>query len=323
MDSSSIKEIIKQMEASYPKAMIYRVEYTVTDTRTDAYYQRRRDLISLIEKTLAEESALPSSSTQAFKDRYQGLTGLEKSFERELRFGPGSTYVADYSEDGTGFYMKQTYSYIGVDGKTSSRPPSIYVSNGKLMGTFYPEDAQGVIQPATERPQVPNDYWLDIAYRFDYRDISANFETWENLTLTETGDDIILNANNPGPEKSMGYRELHIDKASLLPRKMTSIGYNRLGKLSSETMKFWQYQDFSGVRLPKSVLEQEYHMDPEGKWNLEEQQTLTINGFALTARNSADEFNALLKSNYSIFDEITGTHYLSGNPATMLDNLSK
>jgi len=30
-----------------------------------------------------------------------------------------------------------------------------------------------------------------------------------------------------------------------------------------------------------------------------------------------------LKSNFSMYDEITGEHYISGNPAQALDQLSK
>ncbi len=105
--------------------------------------------------------------------------------------------------------------------------------------------------------------------------------------------------------------------------KITLIYYNSLGQFDSKTVKTWQYQDFSGITLPKCVVDQDYVADINGKMNLEQERTLTINQFTPGATSCKESFKGLLNANYSIYDEITGSHYMSGNPEEMLDKLSR
>jgi hypothetical protein len=71
------------------------------------------------------------------------------------------------------------------------------------------------------------------------------------------------------------------------------------------------------------VVDQQYRTDLSGKLNLETEQTFVVNDLSFTPMNSKAELAALLKGNYNVFDQITGTHYVSGNPGDALDNLSK
>ena len=77
------------------------------------------------------------------------------------------------------------------------------------------------------------------------------------------------------------------------------------------------------MTLPKVVVDEVYMTGGDGETKLSEQTTFTINSFSPLANDAKDKLAGLLKSNYSIYDEITGSHYISGKPSQMLDNLFK
>jgi hypothetical protein len=117
--------------------------------------------------------------------------------------------------------------------------------------------------------------------------------------------------------------ELRIDKATLLPESINFVYYNNLGALYGKWTKTWKFQNYAGLMLPQTVVDQEYLTDLSGKLSLNSEKTFTINQYVLKPVDAKSQLTQMMAGNFSVFDEITGTHYLSGNPADMLDKLSK
>ena len=301
------------------------MNYTVSAKRTDAFYNFRKELIELADKKLAMDANQQASgnATEDLAKTDKVLRDLKGTYNRELGHPRECTYISDYSVDGAGFYLKQVFNFITSDGKKTSSNPAVYASDGKITGIFYPDSGQAVIQPATERPQVPAEYWTDIAYRFSRKSISDYCDKMQTINMSESNSKIIITGDSTNRKGGKLHLELQIDKANFMPEKMDSVYYNELGVPDNETVKTWQFQDFSGIKWPKMAVDQQYRADLSGKLNLETEQTFVVNDVSFTPMNSKAELATLLKANYNIFDQITGTHYVSGNPGDALDNLSK
>ncbi len=208
-------------------------------------------------------------------------------------------------------------------GNKGQFPTTIYASDGKVMGTFYPADAQATLQPATERPQLTDRHWNDFAYQFCYDSLSAAVAMMQTLKLAQSDGQLIITGELPDTGKQTTQLEFRIDQKSLRPQEIVIFNYDKFGTLNRKLVKRWQYKDFSGVTLPQTVVDETYATGLDGQTKLSEQCTLTINDFSPLPGDAKGKLAELLKSNYSIYDEITGAHYISGKPKDVLDNLSK
>jgi hypothetical protein len=141
--------------------------------------------------------------------------------------------------------------------------------------------------------------------------------------VTRNEKELVISGEIPHAGLGRAHLELRLDNSTLRPVQMICINYNSLGKLYQKAIKTWQFQEFSGLIMPKQVVEQTYYADLKENLNLEEEETFTINEFSPQVQSSKERLKELLKSNYSVYDEITGSHYISGNPADTLDKLSR
>jgi hypothetical protein len=172
------------------------------------------------------------------------------------------------------------------------------------MGYFYLDQSQAVIQPATERPSGGMPEWTDTAYLFMSRTLPEYMSKYTKLSIKEDGGDIIISGEEQGKQKESSHGELRIDKSTCTPKSLVFLYYNTLGLFKAKATKTWQYQNVAGLLLPKTVTELEYKGILGESPELESERTL-------------------MKSNWNVFDEITGTHYMTGNPGETLDKLSK
>jgi hypothetical protein len=326
MDIASIKQLARQVDDSLPRGRIYHINYSVVEMHTDFYYDRNRDLIKHFEAK-PEESIKNIRSTgsngQVFPQK-QAYVDLIATFKRDLKAPRERSYVCDYMVDGVGFYVKKEGGWITETGDKGKYDPTIYASDGKVMGSFYPTGAQATLQPATERPQFAERFWTDIAYQFWFDSLSSAVASMETLNLTSSDGKLVVTGELPEPgKKKKSVLEFRIDKATLRPEEIVILNYDIFGNLNRKLVKRWQYQDYGGVTLPKVVVDEVYTNGVNGETKLADQTTFTINSFSPLANDAKDKLAGLLKSNYSIYDEITGSHYISGKPAEMLDKLSK
>jgi hypothetical protein len=317
VDTAAIRQLMERMDDSLIQGQIFHINYVVCDKCTDAFYLHKKEMIKFLEDNLAKESSpIPP-------DRQETWRIIIRQWKKELDLAKEQTCFSDYSLDGKGFYLKRSFTYVNGEGKTDVEAPTIYVSDGKIMGNFYPDQSTAVIQPSTERPQVPEQDWTEIAYLYMHKKISTYMENMSSLSLKEEADCILITGEKPAEKKAFSHAELRIDKATLTPQSLTFVYYNVFGALYGKKVKTWQFQTISGLLLPKNVIVQDYETDLSGKLNLEKETTFTINKFDVAPIDATAEFARLLKSNYSVFDEITGTHYLSGDAGSILDKLSK
>ena len=325
VEASQIKEMVKKMDDSLVEGHIYHLRYTVDEKNTDSFYNHKKELIKLLQDVMAKDQANPASNSQLteFSDKQNSRLEMIKSMQHDLVQVRDRNYSCDYSVDGVGFYMKIVLSHVSPEGKAGLPVTTTYVSDGKIKGTFYKNDSQGVIEPATERPSVPFQFWTDIAYHFTHDSLTSCVSVMPKLSLTEDAGQLVISGERTFDAKSKVEQELRFDKATLTPVKATLLFYNYFGNLHSQDVKTWQYQEFGGVRLPKLVIDQHSETDLSGKLNLEKERVFTILDFSPTPTDCKNAFAELLKANFSMYDEITGAHYLSGNPAQALDNLSK
>ena len=325
MDANQIKELARQMDDALVQGHIYHIRYAVDETKTNSFYDHKRELIKLLQDAMAKDVADPALNAQApdFLARQETRQGVIANIKRDLTQFRERHYSCEYSRDGTGFYLKQSLFHMTADGKVGSPRLTTYVSDGKIMGTFYKDDSQGVIEPATERPRTPLEYWSDTAYCFSHDTITSCVASMPALTMTEDAGQLVIAGDRPFEGLERTHLEIRIDKATLTPVKGTLIFYDRFGKLHTELVKTWQYQEFAGIRLPKVVIDQYSEADLSGKLNLEKQRVFTILDFSPTPTVAKSALAEMLKSNFSMYDEITGEHYISGNPAQALDQLSK
>ncbi len=322
MDTAGIKQFVSKMDDALPRGNIFSISYSVTDKRTDDFYAHKRELIKLLQDSCKqEEQSRPPGSALSQREKTQ--LAMIKSFQRDLRTARDYTYVSDYTLDGIGFYLKQQSFFVSADGVKSALSPTIYASDGKIMGTFNLDQSQAALQPATERPQVPTPEWAEVAYNIVTGRLAYQVEKMQTLKIALEGDKLIITGERPGEKKEMTYLELIIDKANLRPLEMSITYYGPLGRLYNKNVKKWEYQDFNGVGLPKIVVDQAYETTISGVLKLEQERTFTINDFSPAAKSTKDSFKGLFKTNYSVFDEITGQHYMTGNPEEMLDKLSR
>jgi len=325
MDSDSIKQLVRQLDDSLPRGHNYEINYSVVETCTDFYFQRSRDIIARLEAN--RERSIENNRTfgaasehMSKKDAYEGMI---RAFNRDLKSPKERSYDCDYMVDEVGFYVKKEGGWINAKGVKGQYPPAIYASDGKVMGTFYPTDSQASIQPATERAQIAERFWTDLAYQFYYDSITSRVAMMTTLKLAQKDGKLLITGEKPDTGKRTTLLEFRVDQKSLRPEEIAMLCYDDLGNLNQKWAKRWQYQDFSGVTLPKVVVDEIYLTGYDGQTKLAQQTTFTINSFSALANDAKDKLAGLLKGNYSIYDEITGSHYVSGKPGEMLDNLSK
>lgn len=321
METSGVNELITRMEDALPHGNIYHITYLDSMKRTDAYYARHQEMIKFLEDH--HDEALKNLTTSPKTNRsqeslFQDFVGVHR---KRLLVPKEYINLVDYNLDGAGFVMKQQSSFLGADGKRGTDGPTIYASDGKIMGTFY-SDAQAVVQPATERP-VSERAWDTIAYYFFREKISSTMMKITGLAVTRNEKELVIAGEIPHQGLGRAHLELRIDNSTFRPVQMICINYNSLGKLYQKAVKTWQFQDFAGFMMPKQVVEQTYYADLKESLNLEEEETFTINEFSPQVQSSKERLKELLKSNYSVYDEITGSHYISGNPEGTLDKLSR
>ena len=324
MDAASIKEFAAKIDSSLARGRNYHINYTYRLTRTDFYYDHNQELIKFLENHRADgvkNIQTKRSDGKAYSNE-EAFNDLIKSFQKKLTFARQQDFANDYIVDEAGFYLKEEGSWINDKGVKGEYDPAIYASDGKIMGAFYPKNGQATLQPATERPQTAQRYWSDIAYQFYHDSIQATVELMQTLRLEQKEGKLFITGESPDTGKKTTKLILQIDKSTLRPEEIICLNYDSYGKLNRKLIKRWQYQDYSGVMLPNQVVDEVYDTGLDGVNKLSEQNTFTINSFTPTADSTKQKFAELLKSNYSIFDEITGTHYISGNPAAMLDKLS-
>ena len=327
MDIAAIKQLAKEVDDSLTRGRIYHINYTVVETHTDFYYDRNRDLIKYFEDHAEEgiKNIRSTSSNGQVIPQKEAFLGMIKTFNDNLKAPRERSYTCDYTVDGVGFYVKQEGGWVTAEGVKGTYNPTIYASDGKVMGTFYPKDSQASLQPATERPEISERYWTDIAYQFWYDSLTESVAMMQTLKLVEKDGKLIITGELPDPDrgKKTTLLEFQIDKASLKPEEISILNYDNLGGLNRKLVKRWEYQDFAGVSLPKTVVDETYDTGIDGQNKLSGQTTFTINDFSPVANDASQRLAGLLKSNYSVWDQITGSHYISGKPQEMLDNLSK
>ena len=241
MDIASIKQLARQVDDSLPRGRIYHINYSVVETHTDFYYDRSRDIIERLE----------SKPEQSIKNiRSLGSNGLAipqkeayvdmiTKFKRDLKDPKERIYVCDYMVDGVGFYVKKEGGWIDANGATGKYDPAIYASDGKVMGTFYPKDAQATLQPATERPRFAERFWSDIAYQFWFDSLSSAVTTMPTLNLTSSNGKLVITGELPDSGKRKTLLEFRIDKASLRPEEITLLNYDLFGNLNRKLVKRW------------------------------------------------------------------------------------
>jgi len=311
--------LLQGMDNSLVRGHIYQISYTLRERRTDAFYQHRREQIQHIQDILDQSSDKWIKSAQ---DRING-TKIQQVFKRELSYLRETSYLTDFSVDGVGFYLKQSGTSIDASGKEGPLPDAIYASDGKVMGAFYPHDMQAALLPATERPPGGGEYWADIAYFFMRQPLTSWVEKMPNLKVKQDGEDLVVVGDQPGEEKEWGHLELRVDKAKLLPKNFLMTYNSPDGVMTSKWTKTWEFQNCSGLLVPKTVIEQEYKANISGKMELEREVDFNVTSYSVQPKNCKEAFATLLHTNYSVFDQISGTRYLSGNPGDALDRLSK
>lgn len=324
MDAAQIKNLVQKVEDALPRGSIYEIDYTVSRTKTDFYYDRRRQIIKVLEDNRSEaikNTTCTASNGQPVPPE-EAYEGLLTTFRRELTQTPESQSFTQYSTDGIGFYVKQSRAWPQSTKAVKKDGPTFYVSDGKIMGTFY-ADSQAVLQPATERPQMLESSWNDIAYLLDGEKLSSAVNEMNDFNMTRGNGELVIEGNLRQEARKLSQLELRLDQSTLSPLQIVILNFDKLGKLRDRYVKTWDYADFSGVRLPQKVVDQTYETDPTGRSALSQQQIFTINSFSPLPLNSKAELEALLKQNFSIYDAITGSHYLSGSPGDILDKLSK
>ncbi len=325
MEPSSIRQLMEQMDDSLMQGSVFHMDYSVCNKNTDAFYARKRELIKLFEDTLSkQQSETPAGQqTVALKEKWDTYRQIVKQYKKELTRPLEQTYYVDYSLGGSGFYFKLSQTFVKPDGKMGSSPADMYVSDGKIMGFFSPTTSQAVLQPATERPQVPMEDWTVTAYLFLQSRISTYMSEYPTLSLRDESGSLLIHGEKAGKDKEFSQADLRLDKATLTPQSLVFVFHDAKGKLKQKLVKTWQFQKFSGLLVPAVVVDQEYDANFAGDLNLEKERTFTMNSFDPTPINAKEEMAKLLQSDFSVFDEITGNHYLSGNAGNMLDKLSK
>jgi hypothetical protein len=325
MDPTKIKALARQIDDSLVEGHLYHIRYDVKERTTDAFYSHKNELIKLLQDAIVQDTADPALNPQSpdFIEQESTRRRMIESMKKELKQSRERNYSCDYSLDGVGFYLQQTFSVKGFDGVVKPQHTTTYVSDGKIMGIFNKDASRGVIEPATERPRTPLDYWTEIAYYFTRDTLGACADSMTSLELTQDAQQLVISGDRHFDRNQRTHLELRIDKATLTPVKGVVTFYDSRDRVHTEETKTWEYQVFSGIRLPKVVVEQFSETDLSGKLNLEKERVLTILDYSPTPPNSKDALARLLNSNFSIYDKITGEHYISGNPAQALDNLSK
>jgi hypothetical protein len=325
MDATKIKEFARQIDDSRAEGRFYHIHYTVAERATDAFYAHKKELIKLMQDTIAKETADPALNPQSpgMAERHANFRSIIAAMQKDLNQARGRNYTCEYDVDGVGYYLKQSLSHKSADGTVRPTSTTAFVSDGKIMGTFYMDNSQGVIEPATERPRTPLEYWTQTAYNFSHDTVAACVETMGNLKLAVDDKQLVITGVNYFDRNQKTTMELRFDKATLTPAEGRLIFYDSHGRVHTEVTKTWQFRIFSGVRLPAAVVEQFSETDLSGKLNLEKERVFTIVDFNLTPASAKDAFAQLLRSNFSMYDEITGEHYLAGSPAQVLDKLSR
>jgi hypothetical protein len=323
MNIAEIKAFAKQIDDSLVRGRIYHINYSFVENRTDFYYAYYQEMVQRLESTRAESIKNirgVRSDGQAIPQE-EAYSSMIKSMKKSLADIRQRSGNFDYMVDGTGFYMTQDGGYISAKGVPSKGDSAIFASDGKIMGTFYP-DGQATLQPATERPPVPERHWNEFAYDFYWESITDAVASMDTLKLEESNGKLIITGESPDAGLKTTRLKFRVDKASLRPEEITILNYDKFGNLNRKLVKRWEYQDFSGITLPKQVVDETYITGLDLQNKLSEQSTFTINSFSPIADGAKDKLAALLKSNYSIYDQITGAHYISGKPQEMLDKLS-
>jgi hypothetical protein len=325
MDATKIKELARQIGDSLAEGHIYKIRYSVAERTTDAFYAHKKELIKLLQEAIARDMVDPAlnSPTPAMVQRDDSRRGIIASMQKDLKLSKTRDYSCDYSVDGTGFYQKQGLSTTCADGSRGASATTVTVSDGKIMGTFYLDNSQGVIEPATERPRANLEYWTETAYNFSHNTLTECVEAMGELNLTTNAEQLVITGANHFDRNQKTTLELHFDKATLTPIKGILIFYDSRGRVHTVATKTWQFRKYSGIWLPATVVEQYSETDLSGKLNLEKERIFTVLDFDPVPLNAKDEFARILRSNFSIYDEITGEHYLAGNPSQVLDKLSK
>jgi hypothetical protein len=321
MDTDGIKDFVKRIDDALPRGKTFHVNYVVSNQCTDFWFDHANEMIKFISDFRAKAKTDPAQAASLPPDA--AIDGQINAFKRDLKATRESIALIDYSLSNQGFYMKQDLSFPNSrPGEMAKPKPMIYVSDGTIMGSFF-NDNQATIQPATERPQAAFDDWSQLAYSLTGSSISARISILPELTMVQDGPDIKIHGRLAGEERGASEIELCIDRQTLRPKQIMETNYDRKGAIYNRRVKRWEFQDFSGIVMPKTVIEELYLTGLDGQTRLAQTQTLTINAFSPIPVDAKEALAALLKSNRSIFDEITGSHYLSGNPEQTLDKLSK
>lgn len=313
MDNAAIIDLAQKIDDSFVQGRIYHLNYTVAEKRTEYFYEHNRTLINLFEQH-PEDASKPDG---------KAYTGLLGNFKRNLKYPREMNNFIEYDVDGIGFYTKQYRTWLDADGKPGKEDPSIFSSDGKIMGSFYLHDGQGVLQPAKERPYFPVHHWTEVAYFFGLTPLANRVGSMEKLSLVQKDNMLVITGELWGKEKRRSTLEVIIDQALFKPLQATYTDYDYKEQFNRRQVKRWQYKTYAGLTLPQTVIDESYSADLKFQPHLAESRTFSINEFSTTAKNSKESFAAMLKSNFSIYDEITGAHYLSGNPEEILNKLSK
>ena len=64
MDTSKIKQLAKQMDDALVQGHIYHIRYTVDETKTDSFYDHKKELIKLLQDAMAKDAADPAINPQ-------------------------------------------------------------------------------------------------------------------------------------------------------------------------------------------------------------------------------------------------------------------
>jgi hypothetical protein len=321
VNAAGIKELIGKIDSSLPRGRTFHVNYSVSNKYTDFYFNRSREMIQYISDSRAKGKTDIAAAGALSPDAT--AEGMINGFKRDLKHAPEANCLIDYSWSEQGFYMTQEYFWPNAGpGKLSKSGQTIYASDGKIMGTFY-NDSQGTLQPATERPQANFENWAEVAYSVHLTSLSDLFSSMPDLNVAQDDVDFKIIGERHWPDKFVSHLELRVNRQTLRPGEFTEIEYDSSGHVFYKATKRWEFQNLSGFVLPKTTIEEVYDRGFDNQMYLSQVQTLTINSFSPVPVNAKESLAALLKTNRSIFDEITGSHYLSGNPEATLDHLSK
>jgi len=317
MDAAQGSQVIDRMCSSFPHPVEYQIIYTLDSKLDPSYYSRYK---RLLDKLNADSSKLlPQLNFPGLgSSPKEQLSAITTNLLDKLNRPKEMIFSYDYSRDSSGFVMQRDVTMTACDGSITKNK-NVYCSNGQIMGTFDLDNSRAALQPATQRPPIPDQQWDDVAYLLEGNQLSDIFRNMQ-ISTTQAEGKLIISGKQSTPT-GITTCELQIDSGTLCPQVITVSNTNQLGVIVRKISKEWSFDNSLVLNLPVCVKQKEFIADDKGQLNLEKEETLSIHAFDVSPQSSKTSYDQLLQGNFRVFDSISATHYISGNPQQMLDQL--